>query len=151
MSRYGTVYQIEVRHEGLGKYRMIRGRDPRVVEQQARAQQAAWNAMWDRRQAVDAKRMERESKEEKKQVAAERTQEAKEKLDELGTILSLALAADPRIDWEALKDRSPYPQPPPPKPQKLVPPPAPNKDSPAFRPVFNLLDRLSVSRKEQKI
>ena len=37
------MYEMEVRHSGLGKYRYIKGRDKYVVEQKARAQQIQWD------------------------------------------------------------------------------------------------------------
>jgi restriction system protein len=40
------MWQIEVRHTGLNKYRLIRGTDQYVVEQKAKAQNAAWDEMW---------------------------------------------------------------------------------------------------------
>ena len=36
-------YSIEVRHEGLHKYREIKGNDKYIVEQKARAQRAVWD------------------------------------------------------------------------------------------------------------
>ena len=44
MSR--TFYQIEIRHEGLHKYRQIRGTDRHAVEQTARVQLEAWEEIW---------------------------------------------------------------------------------------------------------
>jgi restriction system protein len=49
------MYQREVRHTGLNKYRLIRGSNKYVVEQQAAAQLAIWNEMW-------AKKIEKENK-----------------------------------------------------------------------------------------
>ena len=39
-------YFIEVKHDGLNKYRMIRGNHSYVVEQKAAAQKAAWDDIW---------------------------------------------------------------------------------------------------------
>ena len=38
------LYEIEVRHEGLNKYRVIRGSNPDVLEQKAQAQMRSWEA-----------------------------------------------------------------------------------------------------------
>jgi len=46
---YRQVWQIEVRHEGLKKYRLVSGTDRYVVEQKAAAQRAAWDEMWRKR------------------------------------------------------------------------------------------------------
>ena len=50
------IYELEVRHEGLKKYRLIRGSDRHVVEQKAWAQKAIWNEMWEKRSAGEEKR-----------------------------------------------------------------------------------------------
>ena len=39
------VYEAEVRHNGLNKYRHIRGTDRHVVEQKAAVQANAWEEM----------------------------------------------------------------------------------------------------------
>ncbi|GJQ49059.1 MAG: hypothetical protein HKUEN01_14450 [Candidatus Kuenenia stuttgartiensis] len=40
------MWKAEIRHEGLNKYRVIRGRDRDVVEQMAETKIVAWNEMW---------------------------------------------------------------------------------------------------------
>ena len=42
---YRNVWEVEVRHDGLHKYRHIRGIDKYVVEQKAAAQLRTWNEM----------------------------------------------------------------------------------------------------------
>jgi restriction system protein len=58
---YSKMWEIEVRHEGLNKYRHIRGSDRHIVEQKADAQRFAWDEMWEKKQASEQKRMEREA------------------------------------------------------------------------------------------
>ena len=41
--------EVELRHAGLQKYRVIRGRDKRVVQEKANAQIAAWDSQWNKR------------------------------------------------------------------------------------------------------
>ncbi len=43
------MWQIEVRHDGLNKYRVIRGNDKYIVDQKAEAQKAVWDEMWQKR------------------------------------------------------------------------------------------------------
>ena len=40
MARSQFMYEAEIRHDGLHKYRLIRGKDRYVVQQQAAAQRA---------------------------------------------------------------------------------------------------------------
>jgi hypothetical protein len=43
------MYEIEIRHDGLKKFRVIRGRDRYVVEEKARMQCATWDEQWERK------------------------------------------------------------------------------------------------------
>ena len=45
---YRTMWEIEVRHDGLGKYRHIRGSDKSVVEQKAAYQRLQWDMQWEK-------------------------------------------------------------------------------------------------------
>ena len=40
------MWEIEIRHEGLNKYRKIRGSDQAVVEEKAFMQQREWEDIW---------------------------------------------------------------------------------------------------------
>ncbi len=42
------MWEIEVRHEGLNKYRHIKGTDKYIVRQKANAQQLVWDEMWEK-------------------------------------------------------------------------------------------------------
>ena len=44
------IWEIEVTHPGLNKYRHIRGTDKYVVEQKAYAQKAIWDEIWQKKQ-----------------------------------------------------------------------------------------------------
>jgi len=78
-------YETEVRHEGLGKYQLIRGDDSYVVEQKAQAKMDQWDSMWEQNQEAEKRRLERQQRAEaiqdKKDLAAERTQEANAAID----------------------------------------------------------------------
>ena len=63
---YREMWEIEVRHDGLNKYRHIRGSDRYVVEQKAAAQKLAWDEMWEKKQVA-------RSKEEKYELAVIKT------------------------------------------------------------------------------
>jgi restriction system protein len=68
---YTYWYEIEVHHDGLGKYRHIRGTDHHVVEQKARAQRLQWDEMWEKRQEAERRRSEVERERERRTEAKE--------------------------------------------------------------------------------
>ncbi|MGD0038282.1 MAG: restriction endonuclease [Bacteroidota bacterium] len=142
------MWQIEVRHSGLNKYRLIRGTDQYVVEQKAAAQRAAWDEIWQ-------KKVEREQRISDKQSmledAQEQTKEAVESIEQLENILHSGLKVDSTIKWESLKDISTFSQPTPCKPQPETIPGPPKESSMLYQPDFGLLDKIFSSRKEQKI
>ncbi|MBN1121155.1 MAG: restriction endonuclease [Anaerolineae bacterium] len=113
-------YFIEIWHDELNKYQMIRGDSQRVVEQKARAKIAEWDEMW-------ARRCEREQRvqniENKKQRAAERTEEAQEALSELDTVLTSALIAAKSLPEYRINP--PKKEKPPAKPKAPTVPPEP--------------------------
>ncbi|HUC61254.1 MAG TPA: restriction endonuclease [Alphaproteobacteria bacterium] len=145
MSSY-PLYSIDIQHEGLNKYRHISGRERGVVEQKARAQLAAWEEQWETKQAAARRQADRNQrmilKEDKKQNAIKRTDEAAQSLQAMTSILTSFLDADLFVDWEKLKDRSPF-QESRPKPPKALPiPPIPSEPDVKFPPLKNILDHL---------
>lgn len=151
-SRY--TYKIEVQHPGLNKYRLITGSDKYVVEQKVAVQLAAWDDMWDKRLEVQRKADERDrravDKQAKIDLAAKRTLEAQDAIEDLGRILARTLDVNDAIDWERLKDTSPFP-----KKKATAPPleefdPAPLPSSSVYTPKFGLMEFLSGSRKARK-
>lgn len=149
------MYEIEVKHEGLKKYRVIKGSDLYVVEQKARYQKQQWNEMWERRQEADRKRALREEaiieKEEKKAYALQLTEEATEKIIELDNILISTLEINDAIDWEDLKDTEEFPDPEPVKPKEIEIPESPKEEDGKYQSKFGILDSIFKSKKEKKI
>ena len=109
---YREMWETEVRHDGLNKYRHIRGSDKHVVEQKAIAQKIAWDDMWEKKMAAEEKKRNREaafrSKEEKKELAITRTMEAQEAINRLETILAHTLTVDDAIEWSSLLDNEQF-------------------------------------------
>lgn len=150
------TYQVEIQHPGLNKYRVIRGRDRRVVEQKANAQMAAWNAMWQRTLRANEARQARESlaeyKEEMKQLAAQRTGEAEESLSRLATLLERSLHTAYALSVEQAMDHRHFPDP---EPKRPIPPlyrPKPDRtwDQYTYRPNFLFTLFPSLGRRRQK-
>ncbi|OAK75478.1 restriction endonuclease [Lederbergia galactosidilytica] len=149
------MYEIEVKHEGLKKYRVIKGSDPYVVEQKARYQKQQWNEMWKKRQEAERKRAMREAavieKEEKKAYAIQLTNDATEKIKELDTILISTLGINDALDWEKLKDTEEFPEHEPDKPKEIEIPESPKEEDEKYRPKLGIFDSLIKSKKEKKI
>lgn len=79
---YRTIWSIEVRHDGLGKYRHIRGSDKYVVEQKALSQKLQWDEQWQRKLEADRRGKERIRGAEQKAADRARSMQQKERLRE---------------------------------------------------------------------
>lgn len=149
-------YELHISHDGLNKYRHIKGTDPNVVERTALAQQRTWDEMWERKVAAEKAAQEKKraaaEKEANRKLAEERTEEAKEVLDNLKTTLHSTLHVNDTINWDSLLNLKQYPVPHPPDPVWTEFPHQPNQEDRQYTPRQNLLDRLFPGywRKRQK-
>jgi restriction system protein len=141
-------YSIDVSHDGLHVYRRITGRDRYVVEAKAAAQKAAWAEKWAR---IQQREKVAYSKEQKKDTAARKTQQAQEAITAIEETLASSLSRNPEFNWNKLKNHSafPTPQPAPPMPKEL--PIEPSKQESKYTPRFSVLDHLFSSLKQKKI
>lgn len=150
MSR--VTWEIEVRHDGLNKYRHIKGTDKHVVKQKAAAQLRAWDEMWEKKQEAEQRKLEKEkairSKEQKKELAITKTNEAEEALRELENTLLHTLDIDDAIDWDSLLNKNPFSKK---KPKNDVA--LPDKSDNAYQPKLNIFDHIipPLKRKKEKI
>jgi restriction system protein len=147
------LYWIEVRHEGLHKYRVIKGNNRYVVEQKAYLQKKQWDEMWKKKKEAEKKKPERENmafeKAQKKALAEQQTLEAVSQLELLDNILVSTLDVDDKIDWDSLKDNSKFKDPKPKSPKKPSYPSEPDQKN--YEPKFGLMDRIISSSKQRKI
>jgi len=81
-------FEIKVRNPGLGRYRVISGKDPRVVHAKAQALSDAWAVAEQVQLGV--------------RDAEARTKEAKIRLEEIQNILRSALQLKPKITWQQI-------------------------------------------------
>src|SRR3990172_6418150 len=143
---YREMWEIEVRHSGLNKYRHIRGSDRSVVEQKARAQEQAWNEMWEKKSAADLNKREKEaairSKEEKKELAIAKTIEAKDAIKQIETLLLNTLAINDAIDWKSLLDSKSFQQKKPTAPKFAQIPTEPDRSEAKYQPAIGFLEKL---------
>ena len=139
------MWQFEIKHEGLHKYRVAKGATREIMQRRAEMQMRAWNEKWEHVQATRSRRLAQlqttQIKETNKQLAADRTSEAQEALEQLEHLLSSALEEDHTIDWDQLKNCSPYPFDVPARPADEVVSTEPNLADASFRPRLNFLTR----------
>ena len=151
---YREMWEIEIRHEGLNKYRHIRGSDRHVVEQKANAQQYAWDEMWKKKQAAAQRSRERESairnKEEKKELAIEKTNEAQASINNLKSLISHTLQVDDAIDWDGLLQNKEFPDEYPKKPTLIRVYSEPDRSGEKYKPKLGLFDKLFSKRRKLK-
>jgi restriction system protein len=142
-------YTREVRHEGLGKYRVISGTDPSIVDAKARALAYEWDQKYqlllalrrDKQRALEEKQSVIEIKykrkgeiEEKIQFARERTDSAQQAVESIRDVLKEGLQARSKIDWEQLKSHRPFVKPKPESPVYRDYPREPNLADRIFQP-----------------
>ena len=151
---YREMYEIEVRHEGLNKYRHIRGSDRHVVQQKANAQEFAWDEMWERKLAAEKTKTAREaairSKEAKNELAANRTSEAEDAINQLETTLAQTLKVDDAIDWDSLLDKREFPDKKPSDPKLALTPNEPSPYASKYQPKLNIFDKLFSGLRKKK-
>jgi restriction system protein len=150
------TWQIEIEHRGLNKYRVIKGEDKSVVEQKAAAQEAAWEEQWQRKLAVEARREEiaaaRLAKEEKKQLALERTEEAERAIQSLEETLEDGLMTEEEVfTWDSLINNSDFPEAKPDEPKLHPLPREPLQADDMYQPQLTLWDRISSKSRDRKI
>jgi len=151
-------YFIEVEHTGLGKHRIITGRDAMIVEMKARVQLGEWERQYQTQCAKVAHQAKQKFDRtqrladlaQKQEEADERTAEAQKALAEVTGLLDATLRVDDAVNWESLKNRAPFPEREPPPPIYEQYPPAPAPDAPIYQPKLGVFDKLVKSREESK-
>lgn len=136
-----ALYNVEVRHDGLHKYRMISGNDHYVVQQKAEAQLAQWNEMWEKKQkAVRTQK-----------TCEEQTKEAQEILACIDNTLLYTVSVDDRVNWDSLKDKRAFPDPKPIAPERESLPTEPLESWPEFEPLLGFFDKISRKARAKKV
>ena len=144
-------YYVEIQHKELDKYQVIRGDSTYIVAQKANAIMARWDEMY--RQKLIKERNAREKlalakdKEQKNNLANEKTAEAEKDIAILQNILNETLNINDEIDWESLKNYEDFSDP---KPAPYIIPTEPKIEELKYRQKYGLLDQFSSSRKEKK-
>ncbi len=152
---YRFNWEIEIKHDGLGKYRLIKGQDKHVVEQKAAMQKRIWDEMWKKKQEIEKRKKESLkkaiNKEEKKQLASDRTDEAQKILEQITNTLKYTLNIDDSIDWDSLIDKSEFLKPRSSRPILPPFPPTPHTKNTKYAPKLNFFDYLFPKLKQKKM
>lgn len=149
------MWQCEIRHDGLHKYRVVKGQTREIMQLRAEMQVRSWNEQWERTKATQKKRQAQlqaaYNKETKKNLAAERSREAQKLLDALPHLLTDSLEEDHAIDFQSLIDDPEFAATQPKKPEAEALPREPQITDLEFREQTNLLVRIipSLRRKER--
>jgi restriction system protein len=152
-ARGSVKFSVEVTHKGLNKHRVIQGTDLQIVTAKMDHQAAEWHELWAKK---SAEKEQMTTAERKREQAADRTAESQLLLETLRRLLVAAVETDATINWDRLRDRSPFPEPRPemapidPPPSPIKPRPAPDHTFGWYQPKLGFLDKLIPSRKRER-
>jgi restriction system protein len=148
------MFYVDVKHDGLKKFRRLSGADKYVVEQRARAQAEAWAELWQRRVKLEHHREEQQQKvfafETKRAKAARMTIDAQEAVASLGSILSTGLKSA-HFKLEMLYDTSLFLGAKPAAPAECELPWEPARNDPSFDIVKDLWSWLIPNVKRKRV
>lgn len=142
------TYQLEIRHPGLHEFKIVKGYTAHEAEAKARAQMAKWEEKWQRQQD---RLIAAQTKEQRKDLATYRTEEANETIREVVDLLISSLAEKHALVWGDLVDNSSFPEMKPVIPQKPLLPIEPLPTDERFQPRLSIVDRVFSSRRQRKI
>jgi len=146
-------YEITLSHKGLGRYRVLRGDDADLLNSRGAAIGAEWEALYRRRQDLDAKRQSiadrKASQEAGIEEAEERTREAQAALLAGRRTLSATLTVDDRIDFGEMKRKDEFAAPPR-EPVYHESPTAPRREASCYQPELSLFEKLIPALRRKK-
>jgi len=102
---YNTRYVSEIRHKGLGAYRIIKDLDSKILRNKVEAQLKKWDDQWTK--IVDKNNLQAE-KEASLSIANERTKDARQNQKEIEDILHHTLNINDAVDWKTLKHNNKF-------------------------------------------
>lgn len=157
---YATKYVAEIKHLGLGKFRVLKDFDPYILQNKVNGQFNIWDEQWKKK---EIKRIKDENRKTSNNLANEKTLEAKKAQKDLEDILMNTLEVDDTVDWSTLKDRTKFKES---NPKRLlgneisnvrqpttktyvITPEKPNINN--YKPKLNFFDKILSSRKKEKI
>lgn len=153
------IWQKELHHYGLNKYRVIKAESRKELEQKANAIMAQWDEQWRRVQEREAKSQDRERKQFQREVklqsiercvayAAEQTQKAEQIQAAMDSILLDSLNIKV-FSFNMLKDYEKYPVPRPKHQHTKSFTAQPMRSDEKYNPKVSFFEKLSKKRMEE--
>jgi restriction system protein len=157
---YDTRYIAEIKHNGLGTFRVLKDMNSYLLDMKVEDQFRKWDEQWAK--IVEKNKLQAD-KEASLNLAEEQTLEAQNQQIAIENILIHTLSIDDAIDWETLKDKRQFTIPNPkndlkkeldmiknPNPPILIPLPSePTRES--YKPKLSIFDKLVKSVAQKKI
>ena len=157
---YDIKHVAEIKHVGLGKFRVLKDFDPYILQNKINTQFRTWDEQWAKK---ERKRIKDESRKNNNDLANEKTLEAQKAQKDLEDILIDTLEVDDTVDWSTLKNKTKFTEPNPKnllgheiskvkQPIKKTYKICPDKpDYNSYKPKLNLSDKIFSSRKKKKM
>jgi len=136
-------FQIEIAHQGLNKYKIIRGNDPLEVQRKVDAQTAAWNEMWEKKVQKEQKIRGRQQREAQ---AVEATAQAQKNVKALENLLIYALGAKNTTYQDFLNSKTQFTRVKPQKPVYLHTSPPPKETDGKYKLQVSHSDYIFASK-----
>src|SRR5580704_15138723 len=99
------TFVVEVFHDGLHKHSVMRAGAVEILKNKTLALANRWNDEWAKQLATSERKGHIEKQ---KEIAQPRTTEARQLIEARENLLTAKLEADPSLDWEELKVRTPF-------------------------------------------
>jgi restriction system protein len=157
---FDAPYIAEIKHLGLGTFRVLKDREKYRLDNKVAAQFKKWDEQWAR---ICHKTKSQADKEASLNIAEERTRDAQEKQKQIDDLLINALNIDNTVNWDSLKDTKEF------KVQNpkyilerrlsIIAPPVPptfrelpkEPDFGLYKPQLSLVDKIFKPLKKKKI
>jgi restriction system protein len=146
------MWEVRIQHEGLRAFRVLHGATQADAQGKATAQLLRWESRWSAQQRAEAARTELLTRQRLalhgRSIAASLTAEAAAHRLALDTLLPASLHRGRFLHWDALKDTTPFADPPILPETPRTPPPQLLPE--IYAPDLTLVDKLIQSRREKK-
>ena len=136
------MYQSEVSHKGLNKYRIVKAATQYELDQKTRALMAQWDEQWAR---IVEREERKKNDEDSVSYAKELSQQAADVQTAMDEILKNSLHPD-ALDLNDLKDHSKFPEAHPKRPTLSKVPNEPHRSDDKYNPQPSFFTRLSKKK-----
>jgi restriction system protein len=147
------MFEVRIQHPGLRAFRLVKGETKRDAELKAEAQMAIWNQRWARHLSAEKARAEKLGRwlhrEEGREQAIALSTEAASQIARVESLLKTCLIRGKFVDWEWLKDKTPFAEPEVDHPKPKSPPAEPQPSE--FALPFSILDKIIPPLKARKL